>query len=211
MTRIDGLEPGQELAADEHSTPRQAATIILLRGGARTLEVLLVQRSPAARLLGGAWVFPGGVVDPEDGSGPDAHRRAAVRELEEETGVTGLKPADLALFSRWITPSAVRSRYDTHFFLARLPEGARPRIDGKECADLGWFAPAEALARHRAGGFLIVFPTIKHLEPLTAYASADAALEEAGRREVVPVQPRLIKRDGEHHILLPGDPGYGAD
>jgi 8-oxo-dGTP pyrophosphatase MutT (NUDIX family) len=211
MTRIDGLEPGQELAPGEESTPRQAATIILLRGGAQTLEVLLVQRSPAARIFGGAWVFPGGVVDPEDGIGADAHRRAAVRELREETAVSGLDPAELVMFSRWVTPSGVRSRYDTHFFLAPVPRDAEPRIDGTECADLGWFAPAEALARHRAGGFLLLFPTIKHLEPLTAYPSADTALEDCRRSGVVPVQPRLITLNGEHHVLPPGDPGYDAD
>jgi 8-oxo-dGTP pyrophosphatase MutT (NUDIX family) len=173
--------------------------------------VLLVQRSPSARIFGGAWVFPGGVVDPEDGTGPDTHRRAAARELEEETGVADVDPAGLLLFARWITPSGVRSRYDTHFFLARLPEGSQPRVDGTECADLGWFAPAEALARHRAGGFLLLFPTIKHLEPLTAYPSADTALEDCRRSAVVPVQPRLITLNGEHHVLLPGDPGYDAD
>ena len=43
--------------------------MILLRGGADALEVLLVQRNPAARFMGGAWVFPGGAVDPGEGLG----------------------------------------------------------------------------------------------------------------------------------------------
>ena len=37
--------------------------MILLRGGAERLEVLLVRRNPQARFMGGAWVFPGGAVD----------------------------------------------------------------------------------------------------------------------------------------------------
>ena len=65
------------------TTPRQSASVILLRGGAERLELLLVQRSPQQRLMGGYWVFPGGAVDGErDG----AHRAAAVRELREEAG-----------------------------------------------------------------------------------------------------------------------------
>ena len=45
--------------------------MILLRGGARTLEVLLVKRTPAARFMGGVWVFPGGAVDAGEGEGDE--------------------------------------------------------------------------------------------------------------------------------------------
>ena len=39
---------GEEYNPGEPTTPRQAATVILLRGGAQALEVLLVRRSPHA-------------------------------------------------------------------------------------------------------------------------------------------------------------------
>jgi 8-oxo-dGTP pyrophosphatase MutT (NUDIX family) len=206
---VDRPGPGEELnAAGEVAEPRQAATVILLRGGAQTLEVLLVQRNPAQRFMGGTWVFPGGAVDRHEGEGEDAHRAAAVRELEEEAAVGGVDPASLVRFSRWITPPQVKVRFDTHFFLAPLPEGAQPRIDGSECVDLGWFTPDGALGRHRDGELLLVFPTIKHLEQLSAFATADALLAFATGREVVPVEPRVVM-GGEHaRILLPGEPGY---
>lgn len=182
--------------------------MILLRGGADTLEVLLVQRNPAQRFMGGAWVFPGGAVDRHEGEGEDAHRAAAVRELEEEAAVGGVDPASLVRFSRWITPPQVKVRFDTHFFLAPLPAGAEPRIDGSECVDLGWFTPQAALERHREGELLLVFPTIKHLEQLSAFGTADELLAFATGREVVPVEPRVVM-GGEHaRILLPGEPGY---
>ncbi|HET6508450.1 MAG TPA: NUDIX hydrolase [Baekduia sp.] len=201
--------PGEELNDTGTVTePRQAATVILLRGGERTLEVLLVQRNPEQRFMGGAWVFPGGAVDRSEGEGDDAHRAAAVRELAEEAAVEGLDPASLVRFSRWITPPQVKIRFDTHFFLAPVPDGARPEVDGGECVDLGWFTPRGALERHRAGELLLVFPTIKHLEQLSAFASADALLGFAAGREVVPVVPRVVM-GGEHaRILLPGEPGY---
>jgi 8-oxo-dGTP pyrophosphatase MutT (NUDIX family) len=58
-----GPEPGTILNEGEPTAPRQAATVVVLRGGAERLEVLLVQRTPKARFMGGAWVFPGGAVD----------------------------------------------------------------------------------------------------------------------------------------------------
>jgi len=188
--------------------PRQAATIILLRGGAQALEVLLVQRNPAQRFMGGAWVFPGGAVDRGEGEGDEAHRAAAVRELEEEAAVGGVDAASLVRFSRWITPPQVKVRFDTHFFLAPAPEGAEPAVDGHECVDLGWFTPQGALERHRAGELLLVFPTIKHLEQLSSFESADALLSFATGREVVPVEPRVVLGGEAARILLPGEPGY---
>ena len=59
----DRPAPGEELNPGRVTEPRQAATVILLRGGAERLEVLLVRRNPEARFMGGAWVFPGGAVD----------------------------------------------------------------------------------------------------------------------------------------------------
>jgi 8-oxo-dGTP pyrophosphatase MutT (NUDIX family) len=206
---VDRPGPGEELNdAGKVSAPRQAATVILLRGGAEALEVLLVQRNPQQRFMGGAWVFPGGAVDAHEGEGEDAHRAAAVRELAEEAAVEGVDPTTLVRFSRWITPAQVKVRFDTHFFLAPAPAGAEPAVDGSECVDLGWFTPRGALERHRAGDLLLVFPTIKHLEQLSAFASADALLAFATGREVVPVEPRVLM-GGEHaRILLPGEPGY---
>src|ERR1700741_4455317 len=84
--------------------PRPAATLILLRGG---MEVLMLQRTQSAAFLGGAYVFPGGSLDPQDASaervvglteaqandrlklasGGIAYYVAAVRECFEEAGV----------------------------------------------------------------------------------------------------------------------------
>ena len=119
--------------------------MILLRGGGETLEVLLVRRTPKARFMGGVWVFPGGAVDEDEGTGEDAYRAAAVRELHEEASIEIGDPSELVAFSRWITPAVVQIRFDTYFFLAVLPAGQEPRIDGEECVDVGWFTPAGAL------------------------------------------------------------------
>lgn len=200
--------PGEEYNPGPPVRPRQAASVILLRGGGERLEVLLVKRTPQARFMGGVWVFPGGAVDAREGDGDEAHRLAAVRELREEAAVALGDPAELVKFSRWITPAVVKIRFDTHFFLATLPEGQEPSVDGEECVDLGWFTPAGALDAYRAGDIALVFPTIKHLEQLGDFGSVQELLGYARGREVLPVEPRVVMEGEVARILLPGDEGY---
>jgi 8-oxo-dGTP pyrophosphatase MutT (NUDIX family) len=204
---IDRPAFGEELREDgEETVPRQAATVILLRGGAETLEVLLVRRTPKARFMGGVWVFPGGAVDTTEGEGDEAHRIAAVRELQEEAAITLADRGALVKFSRWITPPEVRIRFDTHFFLAPAPDGQEPRVDGDECVDWGWFAPQAALDAALRDEIALVFPTIKHLEQLARFASADEVLDYARGRVVHAVVPRVVTEGEVARIVLPDDP-----
>jgi 8-oxo-dGTP pyrophosphatase MutT (NUDIX family) len=204
---IDRPAFGEELREDGQETvPRQAATVILLRGGAETLEVLLVRRTPKARFMGGVWVFPGGAVDTTEGEGDEAHRIAAVRELQEEAAITLADRGALVKFSRWITPPEVRIRFDTHFVLAPAPDGQEPRVDGDECVDWGWFAPQAALDAAMRDEIGLVFPTIKHLEQLARFASADEVLDYARGRDVHAVVPRVVTEGEVARIVLPDDP-----
>jgi 8-oxo-dGTP pyrophosphatase MutT (NUDIX family) len=200
--------PGESYNPGPPSRPRQAATVILLRGGGEALEVLLVQRTPEARFMGGVWVFPGGAVDAAEGAGDEAHRAAAVRELREEAGIALADPSALVKFSRWITPAQVQIRFDTHFFLAEVPAGQEAAIDGQECVDVGWFTPRQALDAFAAGELALVFPTIKHLEQLEAFASVQELLRHARAQTVEAVEPRVVLEGEVARILLPGDEGY---
>ena len=77
---------------------REASTVCLVRDTEPGLEVLMVRRTPSARFMGGAWVFPGGAVDENDAADSSSRsvaskdtnlarwRAAALRELVEETG-----------------------------------------------------------------------------------------------------------------------------
>jgi 8-oxo-dGTP pyrophosphatase MutT (NUDIX family) len=80
--------------------PRDAASLILLRGEGKTLEVLAGRRPLHVRFMPGVYVFPGGAIEPPDqvpwaieaGAdrlGPRLARsaRAAIRETWEESGV----------------------------------------------------------------------------------------------------------------------------
>jgi 8-oxo-dGTP pyrophosphatase MutT (NUDIX family) len=207
LPRDERPGPGEELNSGPPVEPRQAASVIVLRDSAEGPEVLLVRRNPSARFMGGVWVFPGGAVDAGE-QGADAHRTAAVRELQEEASLIVDGPERLVGFSRWITPPQVSIRFDTHFFLARAPAGQEASIDGGECVDVGWFTPTDALTAHLDGRLQLVFPTIKHLEQLRDFASVEELLDYAGAREVVPVEPRVVLEGEVARIVLPGEPGY---
>jgi 8-oxo-dGTP pyrophosphatase MutT (NUDIX family) len=191
--------------------PRQAAAVILLRDGPAGAEVLLVKRTPAARFMGGVWVFPGGSLEGR-GELPESHRETAIRELREEAGVTLGQDDELVELARWITPAQVRTRFDTRFFLARLPDGQEPAVDGQECVELRWFAPRAALEAHGAGTLTLVFPTVKQLEQLRELAGEHSTvtglLERARGRTIEPIEPRVLISGGEARVVLPGEPGY---
>jgi 8-oxo-dGTP pyrophosphatase MutT (NUDIX family) len=202
------------------TAPRPAASIILLRRGEadsdRGLEVLMVRRSTEARFMPGVWVFPGGVVEDADREAGEsgveaaerAHRACAVRELGEEAGVELPGGAELVAWSRWITPEVVPVRFDTRFYLALAPPRCSPEPDAEEVSEAAWFDPANALDRGSRGEIDLVFPTIKHLESLTPYESAEEALAAGRDRVVEPVLPRVVGTREDHRVVLPGDPDY---
>jgi 8-oxo-dGTP pyrophosphatase MutT (NUDIX family) len=208
------LEPDAPLAEPgATSAPRPAAAVILVRDGERGPEVLLLERSPNARFMPATWVFPGGAVEEavgDDAGAEDrAHRAAAVRELREEAGIKLVGAQDeLVEFARWVTPAQLKIRFDARFFLARMPDGEEPCVDGEECVDCRWMAPRDALEEVRAGSLRMAFPTIKHLEQLGSFATVDDMIENARTLTVLPVEPRVRIGEGVAEILLPGEPGY---
>lgn len=148
------------------------------RAAAAELELLLVKRSSAARFMGSVWVFPGGTVDAQDGEGDWGDRVAAVRELAEEAGIERIDPAGLVKFSRWITPAELPIRFDTQFFIGRLPDdGQDAQVDGRECVDHGWFTAEAALEAYASRRILLVLPTIRQLEQLRCFTTIDALIE----------------------------------
>jgi len=193
--------------SESPATPRPAATILLLRRGGRHatrgVEVLMVRRSTEASFMPGVWVFPGGMIEPDE-----TPAACAARELEEETGIALGEDAELVAWSRWITPEAVPVRFDTHFFVALAPPHTAPWPDRSEVSEAAWFEPRAALDAHRAGELDLVFPTIKTLETLLEHPTSDAVIAAARERKVEPILPRVVGTRDEHRVLLPWDEGY---
>jgi len=270
---------------------RHAATVVLLReAGAHDVEIYLLRRHRANAFMGGAYVFPGGKLDPSDFEpevlsflgeaqvercaalleptpGYDLDREQAVglyvaacRELFEEAGVLLAKvapsgvpwtPTDRATLSRWregvhggelpflslltqqqarldldamtyfahwITPSGESRRFDTRFFMTRVPQGQAASLDAKETTDEVWCTPAQALLAHERREMLLAPPTFALLQELaeqvdgqrSAAANLEAMLEMARQRCTLPILPKIAMAREGGGILLPWDPGYAA-
>lgn len=104
----DTVGPPTPSAPAVERPPRPAATIVVVRDGAGGIEVLLSRRAERGDHNSGAWVFPGGIVDPGDRQAHDCcagvddaaasarlglaangldYYIAAVRECFEESGL----------------------------------------------------------------------------------------------------------------------------
>jgi 8-oxo-dGTP pyrophosphatase MutT (NUDIX family) len=196
------------------SEPRPAASVVLLRRGGkhgdRELEVLLLKRSAKAKFMPNVWVFPGGAVDPGDGEEEAGYRACAVRELAEEAAIELPAAEELVLFSRWITPAVISTRFDAWFFLALAPAHTPPKPDGVETTEAAWFKPSAALAAQEAGDLVLAFPTLSQLQSLLPYRTSDEALAAHRGRPVEPILPVVLGDRENHRVVMPGDPDYPA-
>ena len=166
------------MSAPQESLP-VAGTAVLLRAADPGFEVLLIRR-PDRGSFAGAWVFPGGKVEPGDVRAGDPEiedaRRAAVRETFEEVGLT---VDDLTVLSQWQPPIEAPTRIRTWFFLTDAPD-SEPSPSADEVAEFVWLSPAAALSRHGAGEWTLYPPTWVTLHQLSAFTDAAAALASGG-------------------------------
>ncbi len=258
-------------------TARHASTVLLLRDSDRGVEVFMERRHIQSDFVGGAYVFPGGRVDPEDrvdealchgltdreasarlalGEGGLTFYVAAIRECFEEAGVLlaydrdgqildfsdraveehferlraelnagerslldiaaaeGLTLATdrISYWAHWITPEGQPRRYDTRFFVTRAPRNQTAAHDDHELTSSAWVTAREALDHARRKEWMIIFPTIRNLQKLSRFESADAAIAAVDAQEEFPVmQPRVLMGrtpDEPARAVLPGDEGY---
>lgn len=219
--------------------PRDAATVILLRAADRDpgFEAFLLRRRRGASFMSGAYVFPGGAVDPGDGD----LRATAARELFEEAGVliargepdvdalAGWRTRILAgeplapilaehglgfdldafhYYAHWVTPSIEKKRFSARFYVATLPAGQAPSFDDQETVDQAWVTPAEALAR--AADLALPPPQIRTFHELAAARSIDDVLARCTARAAHPhpIMPRLAPQPAGFALLLPWDTEY---
>ena len=210
------------------ATLRPAATVVVLRDVQDAIEVLLVRRNDKVAFMGGAYVFPGGRVDDDDHKRaldlPDAsaggsrfpdlspaeelpYRIAAVREMSEEAALT-LNIEDLVPLAHWVTPEIETRRFDTRFFLARMPDGQVARHNEGETTELVWMTPARALDQRRVGRIMLPPPTWTTIKRLTKCDSVQKAINWARHVTIVRVQPQFVREPERTLLTLPGDPLY---
>jgi 8-oxo-dGTP pyrophosphatase MutT (NUDIX family) len=102
-------------------------------------------------------------------------------------------------WARWVTPESEPRRYDTHFYMAALPDGAEADDDTSEASAAHWLGIRAALAEAAAGTRLMLPPTLVMLRDLAAFDSVQRALESAPTRPLEAVRPVL---ESGHNGLL---------
>jgi 8-oxo-dGTP pyrophosphatase MutT (NUDIX family) len=202
---------------DELPPAIPAATVVLLRDGADGVETLMLRRDSKLAFAGGAWVFPGGRIDPEDYPGGavsdddaavlTAARNAAAREAMEEAGLT-VDPESLAWFAHW-TPGAIGAtrRFATWFFVGRAPDG-QVVVDDGEIRDHQWIRPADALTRRESGEIELIPPTWVTLHKLAEASSTAEVCASAEAREPEIFLTHIVRVDGGIASLWQGDVAY---
>ena len=204
------------MVEDELPPAIPAATVVLLRDGPSGPETLMLRRNSKLAFAGGAWVFPGGRIDPEDYPGgavttaddavAAAARTAAVREAMEEAGLA-VDPEGLVWFAHWTPGPLAARRFATWFFMARAPEGA-VTVDDGEIHEHRWIRPGDAMSRREAGEIELIPPTWMTLRLLAEAVSVDATLAAAREREPQIYVTHIARVDGGIASIWQGDAAY---
>ncbi len=186
-----------------------AATILLLRDTNPGIEVLMLRRNKALKAFGGAWVFPGGRVDPEDG--PDLpmlerSKLSAIRETAEETGLD-ISNSKLATLSNWIPPAAEIRRFSTWFFIAKAPHD-KVVIDDGEIHDFCWVKPRKLIEEIPRDDFPIMPPTYISLHQLAKYSSTTEAITSVENMTPGIFETRFKKLENGFVTCWEGDVAY---
>lgn len=173
----------------------------------------MLRRSAKSPFMPSTLVFPGGRLDPEDGSPQEdaSWATAACRECEEEAHVR-LDPEALRWFDTWLTPSAEsRRRYLARFFLVEIAanEGEEAHADGVETHEGRWATAAEHLAAWEAEQVDLPPPTVAVLLRLRAAEQQGLATlfeHDPGP----PILPKVMPKGNQLFIVLPHDPDYAG-
>ena len=177
--------------SDEHLTQAIAA----IRESFEELGVLLAQRPDGA---------------PATADDIDAlDRRAPLAPQCAARGLT-LAAAEVYVLAHWITDRDLPRRFDVPFLVARMPEGQTPVADETEQFEPVWVRPFDALARHEAGQFFIIFPTIRTLQRLSGYDRVDAVLAACAAEQPLWTScPRAGLLGGKEARFMEHEPPYG--
>ena len=137
-------------------------------------------------------------------------RRRTLPEVLAAAGLA-LRADLLAPWSRWVTPEGEPRRYDTAFFVARVPAGQEADARTTEAVEATWWRPADALEGAQRGDLRLLPPTQHTLEEIAAYPDTEAVLDAARTRPVRTYHPQLQKDGGRVVVTIPGPPELRFD
>ena len=125
---------------------------------------------------------------PRQGQMADAQDIAAIdrhQPFAAQCAARGLRLAadGVYLLAHWTADRDLARRFEVPFLVARMPEGQEPVADEAEQFEPVWVRPADALARHEAGQFFMIFPTIRTLQRLAQFSSTQAVLDAVAHEQ----------------------------
>jgi 8-oxo-dGTP pyrophosphatase MutT (NUDIX family) len=109
-------------------------------------------------------------------------------------------------YAHWVTPPVETRRFDTRFFVTRVPPEQAPVHDDTEATDSVWTTPADALGAARRQEIVLPPPTWTTLRELESFGSVADVLSWTGSRTIERREPKLIEEHGTRMLVLPGDP-----
>lgn len=89
----------------------------------------------------------------------------------------------LQYFGQLITPKRFPMRFDTKFFLARLPKGQTPKPDKREIDESFWISAEEGLRLNKNKEILLAPPTLVVLESIINFKHGGQLMIENDRVE----------------------------
>jgi len=115
------------------------------------------------------------------------------------------------VLAHWTSDRDLSTRFAVPFLVARMPEGQTPVADETEQFEPVWVRPQDALARHEAGQFFIIFPTIRTLQRLLSYATVQDVLQACALNEepLWTSCPRAGWLAGKVERYMEHEPPYG--
>lgn len=134
--------------------------------------------------------------------------------LAHEAVVHGwtLSLSALGRWSRWLTPTGMKQRYDTVFFLARMVSGQECSPDGRETEQGLWVSPSQGLEKNLAGEVPLSPPILVTLQELLRYPTFEALEAEfCSPRRGETFAPRMVTAEQGPVIVEPWDPEFGQE
>ncbi|MBA3477755.1 MAG: MBL fold metallo-hydrolase [Lautropia sp.] len=159
---VDTADGSPQAMALSRSRPTQTPehrrfAVAAIREAFEELGILLASASGRAGYVDASLV---GTMDRS--SGTDFLAQVAARHLT-------LAVDDVWWLAHWVTDRDLPKRFDARFLVARMPPGQEPAPDNSEQFEPVWISPKEALRRHEAGRFDMIFPTIRTLRRMAQW------------------------------------------
>lgn len=149
----------------------------------------------------------------------DVHAgRRSLRQVVEGEGLR-LALGALIAYAHWVTPSigpqpATASgrpepvegrRFDTRFFVTRMPMNQTPAHDEVESTHGAWIAAPDAIRSSERGEIILPPPTWTTLCEIARFRSVDEILRSTRSRRIQPREPKLRHQGDVKVLVVPGD------